>query len=651
MKIDAVGRPWALFCTLALIVVSLPLGGAAVANHADRTLNLVPENKNNPVGGRHNMTAILSSAPGSQPITVHFEVTGPGDPGPIGPGSGNPGSVNSPDGNTPEAPDRTCVIDVGALECQVFYKSEVEGADQIRGWIDHDPLAVEADMSEGPDEGLVPGATAEKDNTDVIMTRWFFDLPPGANLTCVSDSVSEPQDKENTATCTLQNSVGTKFEGWVIDAENLDGANDPDDSRAFDDGGDPGAHGADYDDACTTGTNGRCTIDIPATAKKEAGTAEVCFWVDEDEDSSFHMTPKQDGGLCDDAEPAPGEDQGNHNTTAFAEVAWFQTLDDSAVLHCVADEDSRPSAGPRRIHTVTCTLTDNDGPVDGVRIDAENLDGANDPDSMSSSPPDYDDACTTEQGQCELRIAIPDPGVDGSAPVCIWADENIDNGFDASGGRWDGGDCDIDNPETTYVVDLEWAPTPRSVSLAASTTTTTSGRSVTLSGIVDSTATDCEGGVPVDIEWRDNTGDLKSLETVTEANGTYSKVVEPRVSASYHAKLSGAKDCVDTESEADPLVEVHKKLTLKSMRKSVRPGRKVRLRAKVLRCKPDRPDKVVLLKVVNGGFKRRGRATTNDNCVAVFRQRINKRSVFRAHSPDDVDQLAGTSRRVTVRLK
>jgi hypothetical protein len=150
MKVSGMSRVLTLFCSLALVVVSLPMGGTAGASHADRTLDLTPEGHNNPVNDRRNVIATLSVPPdtASGPITIHFEMTGDGDSGPSGPGSGIEGSVNTPDGNTPETPDRTCTIEVEATECRVYYRSPVLGFGQIRGWIDHDET-VEADMNEG----------------------------------------------------------------------------------------------------------------------------------------------------------------------------------------------------------------------------------------------------------------------------------------------------------------------------------------------------------------------------------------------------------------------------------------------------------------------------------------------------------------------
>jgi hypothetical protein len=120
----------------------------------------------------------------------------------------------------------------------------------------------------------------ETDGTDMVKTKWYEDISLDTDLSCIRDQEERPRDQMNTVTCTLHNSTGSELAGWDIDAENLAGANDPDDSNAFD-----GI--ADYDGICTTGANGECSAAIPT--ELEVGTATVCFWVDEDEDPSFSL--------------------------------------------------------------------------------------------------------------------------------------------------------------------------------------------------------------------------------------------------------------------------------------------------------------------------------------------------------------------------
>ena len=509
MKVSGTSSARMLVCALALVVINLPMGGTAGASHADRTLDLTPESHNNPVNDRHNVIATLSVAPdtASGPITIHFEITGDGDPGPSGQGSGIQGSVNTPDGNTPETPDRTCAIEVGATECRIYYRSPVLGFDQIRGWIDHDET-LEADMSEGLDERVEPGSLPETDGTDMVKTKWYDDVSLDTGLSCIRDHEKQPRDQVNTVTCSLHNSTGSELEGWEIDAENLAGANDPDDSDAFD-------GMVDYDGICTTGANGKCSADIPT--ELEIGTATVCFWVDEDRDPSFHAGPKRDGSQCDDPEPAPGEDQGSHHSTTFQKVTWF------------ADR--------------TATLT-------------------------------------------------------------------------------------------------------------ASKATTTAGRPLTLSGSATSDVSDCMDEVQVNLQRAvGDTGVFKTVDTAfTDEGGTFIRELSPNVSGSYRAVLRGEAGCADVTTNI-ATVDVRKSLTLNSSRRVVRRGRVVRLRAEVLSCTEGVSDKVVLFKRIDGVFEKREVTRTNADCVANFTRRIKKRSIFKAQSPEDADQLAGYSSRVLVRIR
>ena len=520
MKSARASRPRALIGVLALILSLVPFAGTAVANHVDRTLNLVPEKKNNrtnvhPNGDRHTIIGRLSSPADalSGPINIDFEIDGPSDPGPTGPGSGTPESVNASDGNTPETPDRTCTVEVGMRECEVFYRGLTVGTDEIRGWIDHDGMdsTVEADLGEGPDENAEPGDQPEPDGTDVVLTRWFEGLPPGPRLDCEPERATVFAGLAHTVTCTLENSKGLGFGGWLIDGENLRGANDPDDAGVEE----PENITADYDDICTTDASGHCQFDV-AAVDNEIGEAELCFWVDEDNDSSFHQTPPWDGSKCDEGVDA----EEKNNTTDVISVAWVNRL------------------------------------------------------------------------------------------------------------------------------------SSRSVTLASSKRTVGFGRKVTLSGSVGSGNPACSSGVEVAIE-RDAAGDASGFERIgtvtTTTDGSYSFVEVAERSAGYRAVVEGSPEC-EMDSSDLAQVDVRKRVHLKASRNPVPRGRLVKLRVEVLGC-DGRGDKVVLLKRIDGEMKNRGRKATNDNCRAVFKKKIMKKSAFQVRSPQNADYLAGTSRLLRVRVK
>ncbi|HYP23252.1 MAG TPA: hypothetical protein VEV43_06745, partial [Actinomycetota bacterium] len=140
---------------MALAAMAVPSAPTALANHpANTCLDLEPEVDSNPTGTAHTITATVRTIAGAGQgsfgtctgpaptfsggtVNIDFEVSGPGDP--------------NEDGPTPETPDLTC--NVGAqlgASCTVSYTStrasrtatdvpeQEAGADEIRGWIDHD---------------------------------------------------------------------------------------------------------------------------------------------------------------------------------------------------------------------------------------------------------------------------------------------------------------------------------------------------------------------------------------------------------------------------------------------------------------------------------------------------------------------------------
>ena len=349
--------------TALLIVIALvvPMAGVAVANHGTRTLQLTPETDDNPVGTTHTLTATLSSAVDgtSGAIEVDFEITGPGDT----------------DGNTPSSPDTGCTVAVGST-CTVTYMSSVAGTGTITGWIDHgNDATVEADPTEGADAGNpavhepsggtdVPGGTAEPDLTDVVTKTWVAALPTGTTLDCDDASGDDTETNpvtgtgsRETYTCTVIDTApnpDVPVSGARIDVENLNGANDPDNSAA--------AGTPDFNDACTTGGNGRCTITIAAT-ESQAGPADICFWIDDDVDNVFDPAgAENDGGDCEEPVNAPEND----DKTDTVIKTW------SGGALAPRNIDARPEEAtnaPGTVHRVTAVVTDREGdPVSGVTV-------------------------------------------------------------------------------------------------------------------------------------------------------------------------------------------------------------------------------------------------------------------------------------------
>ena len=407
-----------------LFAFVVPLAGVAIANHGTRTLEVTPETDDNAVGTTHTLTATLSSAPDAgSPIEIDFEVTGPGDPD---------------TGDTPATPDLTCTITTGTT-CTVSFSSAVAGVSTIRGWIDHDKnnatLVGEADLAEGAVEGTTPGDQTEPDTTDVVTKTWFAALPGGAALDCDDESGNDTETNQvtgpaasETYTCTLVDTgpnPDTPIAGALIDAENLGGANDPDDSAA--------AGTADMNNACTTGANGTCQITI-APIDSQAGPADICFWVDEDNDNAFDPAGvEQDSGECGEAVGATEND----DTTDVVNKTWATPAVTS--IDVTPDSDVNQTGSS---HTATATVTDQFGnPVAGVNVDWR-VTGRN---TVSQN-----DTITNANGQ--VTITYTDTGAVGSAgndAITACTDQVVED--DDCGGAQDTG-------EVSDTADKRWIP-------------------------------------------------------------------------------------------------------------------------------------------------------------------------------------------------
>jgi hypothetical protein len=227
-----------------------------------------------------------------------------------------------------------------------------------------------------------------------------------------------------------------------------------------------------------------------------------------------------------------------------------------------------------------------------------------------------------------------------------------------SGPKRDGSQCDDPEPapsedqgshHSTAFQRVTWFA-DRTATLTTSKDVTKAGRPFTLSGTATSDASNCMDGVQVDLQRAVGDTVFETIATVfTDEGGAYVQELSPNVSGSYRAVLSRDAGCADVTTNADR-VDVRKSLSLNS-KSVVRRGRAVRLRAEVLSCTEGVPDKVLLLKLVDGVFEKRDVARTNTDCVANFTRRIKKRSIFKAFSPEDADQLAGYSSRVVVRVR
>lgn len=364
-------------CTAFAIAV--PMMGTAFAQPpAGCALDIEPETDSNPVGTTHTWTATLVDADAGGPgtctvadiqavnpnVEIDAEITGPNDPDA---------------GDTPATPDFTCTINgQGATPTSCVLgplTGTNPGTDTIRAWVDADRnnTTTEADATEGQAEATTPGAQTEPDRTDVATKTWFGDLAANAALNCVDESGDDTQVNPvsgaaatETYTCTVfqdadndnvQDAGEAAIQGVRIDAE-IQGANDPDD-RGF---GDAANTTVDRNDACTTDANGQCTIQIAPT-ENQAGTAQICFFTDADNNNTFAS-----GGSAENGGQCGAENAGNEGTNRRTDVVtktWAQPAPTNIV---VTPDVANNVAGTQ--HTVTATVTDQFGnPVQGANVD------------------------------------------------------------------------------------------------------------------------------------------------------------------------------------------------------------------------------------------------------------------------------------------
>lgn len=296
----------------ALVALFLPLAGSAVASHGNRYLDVNPETSKAALRARVQMSATLKDPATQQAsqvnaqVTINFEVDGPGDP-----------SGDGPDFSTP---DLTCNIKAGSSGCRKGYANigGTTGDDTIWAWIGDTAL----DQTEGLNGKTMPGVQAEPDGTDLIGATWFAGLPATGSLNCNPDTSIVQAGSAKTFTCTVQDqstNPATRLSGWEIDAENLSpSVNDPDNSSSGNKTAD--YDGADAGTACVTNGSGQCAMTIPSETPGQAGLAHICFWVDEENDQSFHPPSVEwDGGLCDTETAGAPE---NDNRTDVVALSW-----------------------------------------------------------------------------------------------------------------------------------------------------------------------------------------------------------------------------------------------------------------------------------------------------------------------------------------
>jgi hypothetical protein len=422
-----VRRSLVLTTALATIfALAVPLAGVALATHGTATLQLTPETDSNPAGTTHTITATLSAAP-TGTFQIDFELSGAGD---------------TDNGDSPQTPDNDCNITAPATSCTINITSAVAGTTTIRGWADEGG-GVEADTTEGADAGdapdepaggtNVPGTVPEPDDTDVVTKTWtgvattVLDCDDASGDDTATNPVTGPNSSE-VYTCTVLDTAPTPdapFSGAVIDAENLNGANDLDNSAA--------AGTADFDNACTTGAAGTCTVTI-AAAESTAGSADICFWIDDDNDTAFDPAGVEaDGGGCGEAVGAVE----NNNKTDKVNKTWATPAITTITVTPESDVNQTGTS-----HTATATVTDQFGdPVANVNVDWR-VTGRN---TVTTN-----DTVTNAQGQVTLTYSDTGPaGSAGDDVIRACTDQTTED--DDCGGA-------LDANEVQDTADKRWIP-------------------------------------------------------------------------------------------------------------------------------------------------------------------------------------------------
>lgn len=490
-------RRVAMIATVALAMALVtPLADPAEAHtDGEHDLQVTAEVSSNPTGTAHTLTATLATPALTDGEEIDFEV----ESGPavrVGctpqPDDSCTGGTSSNDGNTPTSPDLTCQIPQGQSSCSVTFTADVSGTNLIRAWVDDDKNNASTDFdavegrNAGPSDcpgrdcggsGAEAGDRTEVDDTDVVEKSWFGPLPTNVVIDCSPEVATNPASgngSSETYTCQLYDNKSTSAtgddtsvsqSGVRIDAENLNGANDPDDSAA--------AGTADFNDACITDGTGSCTVTMDSS-ESQGGDALLCFWVDSDADDVFDPDGSDlDGGKCNESDELTGSGSASATTIGTTERDdQTDIVRKTWVARGVATEiDCSPESDQNVIgsrHTVTCVVTDAFGDdVSGAAVDfsvfGRNTAAQNNSltDNKGEVTFTYNDSNLplTQEGQADTiegcidadaTPGCPSPGTDGGAGEDVvskfWfttlpesAAVAIDNDLDDSGGACESG--------------------------------------------------------------------------------------------------------------------------------------------------------------------------------------------------------------------
>ena len=260
------------------------------------------------------------------------------------------GPTSAADASCTTGADGRCTISVAP--------TGTGGSADLCFWVDGDGNGI-YDRQFGEDNGgacddePVTGNENMAAMTDLASISW---ADPNMYLNCADRSGDDKQlnnlgaNPTETYTCTVTDDGGNGLSGLWVDLENMGGANDADNDAN-------GGAGDQADGGCSymTDSNGQCTVQVTAS-ENEAGSADICFWVDRDGDHGFNVASvgtdgSGDGGYCDDIEEPWDEAEGTDREEK-ARVTWTD---------CTALWDGSLGAGVnhwRSTHTVNGSLYD-----------------------------------------------------------------------------------------------------------------------------------------------------------------------------------------------------------------------------------------------------------------------------------------------------
>lgn len=200
-------------------------------------------------------------------------------------------------------------------------------------------------------------------------------------------------------------------------------------------------------------------------------------------------------------------------------------------------------------------------------------------------------------------------------------------------------------------------PPQRSISLSASPVLTTFGKSVRLNGQVslsDPRAPDCSDTVPVRLE-RDAVGEPEEFVEVASTTTSLSRFNFTRTadsSSNYRVVAEGVPECPSEVLSDVRTILVGKKVVLNPSSTRVAKGRRVTFKVVVKPCGDHAGQPVLLLKKRAGRFVKIADKASDASCSASFKQRIRRRSTYKARSPKtDGDHEAGKSAAKSVSVR